>query len=305
MLKRFIHKTILIIIIPTLCFLVAYEVLYRKIPNDFKVKKYHLLKQQEQIETLIFGTSHAYNGVDPRFLSTKAYNLANDGQTLLIDKYLFNHYIDSFPNIKNIIFSVSYHTFTLDTTITKNDIWKTRKNQLYMGLKIKPYYKFRYWLECLYPEYSSTLIEYYINNEFYNASDSHGFYFKRPISPRNFQNLAQLKGHNFNGEIKTHLSTAKGNQNILESIIENCNKRNIKVFLLTTPCHHFYQENIDTIQYNIMKKTIYNIQQNYPNITYLDFFKDPDFIDEDYDNNNHLSIKGAEKLSKKLSSYNL
>jgi hypothetical protein len=54
-----------------------------------------------------------------------------------------------------------------------------------------------------------------------------------------------------------------------------------------------------------MQNTINDILNKYSDVKYLDFWEDQEFIDEDYDNNNHLSIKGAKKLSLKLITYNL
>ena len=93
---------------------------------------------------------------------------------------------------------------------------------------------------------------------------------------------------------------AKGNQHIIESIIEDCLQRKINVYMVTTPCHQYYRENIDAIQYSIMQNTIKDILNKYPNIQYLNYFSNQDFHDDDYDNINHLSIRGAEKLSEKL-----
>lgn len=305
-LKHFIRKSFVLIILPTILFLGLYEYLYREIPNDFKIKKENLLNRKDSIETLIFGTSHAYHGIDPLYLSTNAYNLANDGQTLLLDKYLYNQYIGLLPTIKNIILSISYHTLTMDTIATNNDIWKIRKNQLYMGVNIKPYYELSYWLECLHPQYYNTIIQYYINNKTHNACDTLGFFKNESArSKTEFNNLIQLKGHTLKRSINDLNLLAKGNQHIIETIIDDCQKRKINVYMVTTPCHKFYRENIDTIQYTIMQNTIKNIQNKYPNTQYLDFFSDPDFLDKDYDNNNHLSIKGAEKLSRKISIKNL
>ena len=93
---------------------------------------------------------------------------------------------------------------------------------------------------------------------------------------------------------------AKGNQHIIETIIEDYLQKNVNVFILTTPCHSHYRENIDINQYTIMQNTINDILNKYSDVKYLDFWEDQEFIDEDYDNNNHLSIRGAEKLSRKL-----
>lgn len=303
-LKNFINKTLVLIILPTIIFLGLYEYLYREIPNDFKIKKENLLNKKDSIETLIFGTSHAYHGIDPSFLHN-AYNLANEGQSLIFDYLLYEHYQDSLPNLKNIILSISYHTLTMDPIPTYNDKWKIRKNQLYMDLKIKPYYDLSYWLECLHPQYNNTIIQYYIKQQNYNACDSLGFCKKSARSKTSLNNLSQLNGHTFKGDYNKLKELAKGNQHIIETIIEDCQQKNINVFLITTPCHSYYRENININQYTIMQNTIKDIQNTYSNIQYLNFFFDTNFIDDDYDNNNHLSIKGAEKLSQKLTTYNL
>ena len=100
-LKHFIRKSFVLIILPTILFLGLYEYLYREIPNDFKIKKENLLNRKDSIETLIFGTSHAYHGINPSFIPY-GYNLANEGQSLIFDKLLYCHYINRLPNLKNI-----------------------------------------------------------------------------------------------------------------------------------------------------------------------------------------------------------
>ena len=99
-----------------------------------------------------------------------------------------------------------------------------------------------------------------ILNHFFNIIHFYLLFFNLFHS---LNNLSQLNGHTFKGDYNKLKELAKGNQHIIETIIEDCQQKNINVFLITTPCHSYYRENIDTNQYSIMQNTINDILNKY------------------------------------------
>jgi hypothetical protein len=67
-----------------------------------------------QIETLILGSSNAYDGLNPSVLS-HAFNLANSSQTLEDDYRLLAKYIDSMDSLQTVIVGLGYHSLGATT----------------------------------------------------------------------------------------------------------------------------------------------------------------------------------------------
>ena len=61
--------------------MVGFEFLVRHIPNDYNSKIKYLQEHSSEIEILALGSSHAYFGVNPDFLSSKCFNLSHIAQT--------------------------------------------------------------------------------------------------------------------------------------------------------------------------------------------------------------------------------
>ncbi len=61
-----------------------------------------------QIETLILGSSNAYDGLNPSILQ-HAFNLSNSSQTLEDDYRLLAKYIDSMDSLQTVIVGLDYH----------------------------------------------------------------------------------------------------------------------------------------------------------------------------------------------------
>jgi hypothetical protein len=110
------------------------------------------------------------------------------------------------------------------------------------------------------------------------------------------EGMAAAKRHTVN---KKRLMKFFGeNVLMLRSIIEKCKERNIHVILLTTPSWHTYYEHLDPRQSAIKENTCEALAAEYENITYLNLLIDKRFIADDFFDSDHLSEKGAEKLTK-------
>ena len=89
--KKFVRSfvaflVLLLIIIPII------ELGIEILPSNIKYKKDWMLKNSKRVEILILGHSHAFQGINPLEFDNYAFNLADHGQGLAIDKFLTDKY---------------------------------------------------------------------------------------------------------------------------------------------------------------------------------------------------------------------
>lgn len=90
---------------------------------------------------------------------------------------------------------------------------------------------------------------------------------------------------------------------IADKLVSDCGQRDVNVLLLTTPAYKSYRDHLDKENYSYMINFCEKIRVRYPNVRYLNFMDDPDFIEEDFYDADHLSNIGAIKLSHILDKY--
>lgn len=105
--KRFLRDIGLFAIV-ALIFFGALEWGAESIPNSYTYKRDYMEQHGSQIETLILGSSNAYDGLNPIVLPN-AFNLSNSSQTLEDDYRLLAKYIDSMDSLQTVIVGLDYH----------------------------------------------------------------------------------------------------------------------------------------------------------------------------------------------------
>jgi len=271
-------------------------------------KKRYMDQHASKIETLILGTSHTLTGLNPNYLNGNAYNFASLSQPLKYDSKLVNYYVDSFVNLKNIIVPISY--FTFGCPIEKERVkplfmfektyhWKD-DDKLFSDIQIQliPKQYFRFKIEQFKKKVGISLNNFYsqqTKNEW-----SHGGWLGRfsekPITKQQARNRIR-----FHTEIRTYpQKNAYFSPDIqyINEIIEFAEKKNCKLYFITTPHHKYYRTQINKHLWAENQKIIHELIQGKTNVTYLNFFGDTRFFDNDFDDQDHLNIRGAEKLSK-------
>lgn len=106
--KRFL-KDIGLFSVVALLFFGALEWVAESIPNSYTYKRNYMDQHGSQIETLILGSSNAYDGLNPCVLPN-AFNLANSSQTLEDDCRLLAKYIDSMDSLRTVIVGLGFHS---------------------------------------------------------------------------------------------------------------------------------------------------------------------------------------------------
>ncbi len=104
--KRFL-RNIALFVFPVLIVAVAMEFVGEAIPNSYTYKRDYMEQKRAQIQTLILGSSNAYDGLNPSVLP-HAFNLSNSSQTLEDDYRLLAKYIDSMDSLQTVIIGMGY-----------------------------------------------------------------------------------------------------------------------------------------------------------------------------------------------------
>ena len=111
--RRFLQDIGLFMVV-ALLFFGALEWVAESIPNSYTYKRDYMEQQGAQIETLILGSSNAYDGLNPSVLPN-AFNLANSSQTLEDDYRLLAKYIGSMDSLQTVIVGLGYHSLGATT----------------------------------------------------------------------------------------------------------------------------------------------------------------------------------------------
>ena len=111
--KKFL-RNIALYALPVLIVAVVMEIVAEAIPNSYTYKRDYIEQNGAQIETLILGSSNAYDGLNPNVLP-HAFNLANSSQTLEDDYRLLAKYIDSMNSLRTVIVGLGYHSLGATT----------------------------------------------------------------------------------------------------------------------------------------------------------------------------------------------
>ncbi len=294
-------RHIIIFLLPVFLVWFATELFYRTTPNNFTYKNKQLKAYYDTAETIVFGDSHAFYGVNPEYLDTTTFNASNISQSLYFDKLLFERHIDSFKTIKQILITVAYTTLSEEDN--KLDL-VTRKyfyqNQMDLDVPLISAFNPRKYSLALSRSFRKTadLIGEYYEKGTLVTSHPNGFLTTNTIerSSNDLDRVAKIvtKRHEDN------LLDFGKNTKRLQSIINACKQRDIKVCLVSFPVNYRYVKLVNSDKVDKMYATCNILAKENENVTYINLFEDNRFRDEDFYDANHLNVKGAEKCSKIL-----
>lgn len=291
-LRQFLIRLGLTILLPIVIIGVIFEVLFRNIPNTHEYKKEYMDVHAEDIEVLILGNSHAFDGINPQYLSYSSFNLAYHAQEFVYDKFLVEKYIERMHSLKCLVFTMSYFTLFEDDMHG----WRANKYRLYCdidnGVKLSES------LECLKNDNFKFFVDFYFEGKNLIICDSLGNAKEYEYFPY-YDWEANGKGAALR---HTLYSEGKGIMNlyILEAIKQLQEKYDVKVIFITFPAWQTYIQNLDRRQYMLMQQIMDKLTQQDSDIFYYNFLGDTTFVQSDFFNVDHLNERGAVKMTRKL-----
>jgi hypothetical protein len=288
-------------IFPFLLLLAGIELYVTYYPSTFNKKSSYLKNNLSEIQTVIFGSSHNQNSLNPEYLQPYTANLANSGQDVQIDSALFFKYIAKLKSIKKIILEIDYLTL------------KKKHDSSYF--RIPWYYRF-YNIE-LYPvSYLNKISLYSSSPAFFNKVmideidprkikykyNQYGFIindFPGIMEDLKYDSLQlaitapqRLKGKHT--QISYEIFVL--NRSKLNSIINYCLSHKISVVLISNPMYTTYL-NSEIAEKKARKKEYTDSLISIPGVNYFDYENSSRFNVHDFKNDDHLNSNGAKKFS--------
>lgn len=294
--KKFIYKTILFLL-PFIFITICLELALRQTPNTYKYKYDYMQSNAEDVELLVFGSSHAFFGIRPNVFEQKVFNLANVSQGIAQDVYLLKKWGNKYKRLKTVIVPISFSTWFGKGLENGSESYRCRYYKIYMDCDL--YSDFSLYNFALYD--FETAKKNLLEKKKEIGCDKYGWGTDYKIEMKNIE--AWDSGEEADAAVKRH--TAKdweaidGNVATLKEIADFCKSRNIRLVLITTPCWQSYYNQLDKKQLDKMYELTHALQKEY-NLQYFDYLKDGRFIADDFYDSNHLSDIGAEKFTKIL-----
>lgn len=293
---KFIYKTLLLALMPTVLFLSAYEVAYRNIPNSYSLKKEYLDAKADSVEVLVLGSSHSYYGVNPEYFSLKVFNAANVSQTLDYDALIYDTWFKGKTAPQYVVLTISYSTLWGKIALGKEH-WRSRKYSIYMG--------FGSWRDWFSPDGyefqlgDRTVLGYYIQGKDFVGCSGTGFgtTFKCNSGKDLYESgVSAAERHSLMSAATAGL--CRDNIAIIGNIIDDCAEHGKKIVFLITPTYISYREALPAAQVRRTHEVLDSLHGEYPdNTAVLDFSSDPRFTASDFYDGDHLCTDGATKLS--------
>lgn len=296
--NKFLFK-LLLFLTPVLALIFLVELLVRKIPNDYSLKNAYLSEHSKDIENLILGSSHAFKGINPNYISGSSFNAAMFSQSLDYDLKILEKFENDLINLKTIIIPISY--FSLYTNLeTGVESWREKYYDIYYdfsydgNLKKLEHLSFEVFNVSV-RENISSIKDYYTYERSTVRMDSLGWYGSNEIP-----SIDELKKSAIEASIR-HTSKddmlLATNNNIINKMVTMANNNGWKIVLFTPPAYKLYSTNLSKSQYEHTIKYCEQISKLNTNVRYYNLidssnFKIADFLDAD-----HLNSNGARKLS--------
>ena len=112
--KKFIFRLIKFCLLPIILigsFFIYAEFTLYYYPSTFQLKAKYFKNHKDDSNVLILGSSHNQTAINPEYLiSFNCSNLAFGGQDIRIDSTLFSKVVKQLPELKFVVFELSYHT---------------------------------------------------------------------------------------------------------------------------------------------------------------------------------------------------
>lgn len=298
--KKFISNSLLLCAF-LLTFFSAIEIALYYRTNPYSYKHRYVMSHLDDIQVLLMGNSHIYDGLIPDSMGRHIFNTATSGRPYVFDAELVNQYLPLIKKIQTIIMPLDYFSFYLGREKTnprylhtKNDMLNMHKCMHYKYMNVPA--DFWYWSELLYSE--TNFISRFIDRpEKSRDCDSLGFQ-RLKLSNRkpgwNVKALPLLIDTTIPINQVEYAFLYKQYKNLANAT----NNKHVRLVLVGTPLYKTYQEDINKDVVNEIYDFVKKLEKEFPNVEYYDFTFDHRFNDDDFFDTSHLSENGAIKYSR-------
>lgn len=284
--NSFLYK-VFIFCLPLLLFIGTIEVLLQYAENNYSYKNNYLKEYYQEIETLILGSSYSYYGIDPSYIDGHAFNLANPSQSIYLHKNIIEKKIDNLPNLKTVVINIAYASLSKKI---EQETWRKYYYLHYMDIDLDIISKCSIGYYSIFGGIGLKAALENIWRSYLKKEKRQGGW--QPLEPlqHKWGKKSAIKQENNSTDFKENIAH-------LNSIIEICKNKEIKVVLLTLPVSHHYSDHINKQKLQSVFDACEKLSQENTNTFYLNHLYHPSFDEEDYFDEHHLSKLGAKKIS--------
>ncbi len=301
-----LFKTLFLFGLPILIVGILTEFLLRSIPNDYSYKNQYITNHAKNIKVLFLGSSHTLYGINPAFISENSFNAANRGQSLNFDFEIFKKFNPNFDSLKYLFIAVDY--FSLYYRIdTGSGSWRVKNYNIYYDIKTgsNSIYNYSELMTYGIKDNLSRLYKYYVKGKSDLNCNQYGWGFDH--NSKNQQDLEltskeAIKRHALGGKW-CYKECFEENLQTLKTFINIAQKRNIKVVLFTCPAYKSYVDHMEPMQLANLLNATHLLVNSYPNVFYLNYLDDSDFVKNDFYDANHLNEIGTKIFSLKIDKF--
>ncbi|MDE6557053.1 MAG: hypothetical protein K2K55_08845 [Duncaniella sp.] len=273
----------------------AGELIVRGMDNPYKIKDRFVKQHAGQISTAVLGSSHTFYGIVADSLGNDAINLANVAQNYEYDLRVLRHYEPWLSGLTHVVIPVSYFSF-FDPPFEKSDEkWYEIYYRLYMGIDKYPLLS-RYGFEISDTQVYAGKLRSLFGGKRRGKTSEAGFGLDYTLDDRDpaWKEMAEAT-------VARHTAVddrwTDYNISALDSLLSYCRDREIDVTMLTLPVSDVYRGRLDGRQLERTRVLTDSFAEAY-GVNYFDFSSDPDFIDDDFHDPDHLSDRGAMRFTR-------
>ena len=297
-------KHLFIFVLPLLVLAALGEALVRHYPNSYRYKSEWMDRHADSVQTLLMGASHIYYSVIPDSLGHAAFNLSNVSQLYEYDWFLLDRYSSRLGRLRNLVLVIDDSSpFDAPMEQLPEDWHRCIYYRLYMdydkhslwskyGFELSSYTTFR---RKLMPA-----LRYVLTGESTLDCDSLGFG-TAFATPASFDTAMMRRESDI--AIERHRckdwNLVKTNSDYLFKIADWCQRRGVRLVLVTTPMWSGFYSKIDPKQLQVMYDLAQQCVDRY-GAEYRDYLRDRRFQGTDFRDGDHLSRQGAEKFTRIL-----
>ena len=266
-----------------------------------KVKMDLFWQYREETELVAIGSSRSFSGVDPELLTSHfAINMAYAAEDMMGTMHFVENYIiPLMPKLKVIVLTLDY-----DRWYIKAELW----NYWFSDIPGYEYDKHHeYWKDGLKGDmYAASRNALSPPDYEYSAfSYNRGLYYSTTVG-LNYENPE----HSFDSLWFDHDSSGMDfNLLALERILARSRDAGVKVVGVVFPQTPYYSQTGSWGRYGptrraakVMQDAVAALAEKYPHFTVMDEYHDGenDYTSEDFANEDHLGLAGAQKLTERL-----
>jgi hypothetical protein len=289
--RKFLKK-ILLYALPIILMAVAMELLVEQIPNSYTYKRTYMEQHAADIQTLVLGSSYAYDGIDTKLLD-HAFNLANSSQCFEDDYRLLKCYIVHLDSLQRVILPISYSSLQMVSSSNRRGYYT-----IYMDLYPRwPISKYSF--ECCNLELMTKKIIKHALREDVVRCDSLGQRIGHTldIRPTDWQDTeALIANDRFVGSAAQPYIVE--NTQWLHQMAELCTGKGVRLFLVAMPVLSGYRQGMPHEQIALMEQVLLDMSAQYDCVQVLDYQRWG--CNADFWNATHLNTNGARRLTREI-----